>query len=874
MRWLLPIAGLVMAFAGPAAAQRQKPRVLLIFDTSGSMGVDVATGLPTGGDNSVEYPGSGGLSRLFVAKEVITGLVTTQSEVEFALMRYPQIEGDGINRGAIDGRQNNSYEGLADAPLNYAGECVGRLHPGAGEGAAAEAFSLLVPFGEDNEAELVGWMDHREAWPVDRELRAEGPTPIAESLRLAEQYLLEAGRADAGARCRRTAVVLLTDGGESCVAVDERDATLAARAAALRRLRFAVGGAMVEQDVRTFVLAYAVNERALDQLSVLARAGGTAVDPTGELDLVAGGAYEAEDLTSLRRAFNAIIREAIPTELCNGEDDDCDGVVDEGVLNACGGCGEAPVEECDGIDDDCDGRIDEGALNACGRCGAPPPEACNGVDDDCDGLVDELVANACGGCVGVREEDCNGRDDDCDGVVDNRPGSALPLTRRCSSDLGACREGVETCVGGAWAVCDGIVPRDEQCDGADDDCDGLVDEASVPCGAERDRGECRVGRRRCDVAVCAADPAACGEDGWLLACEDAVAPVVEVCNGRDDDCDGGTDEGLINACGRCGPPPPEACNGLDDNCDGRIDDDARCPVGYACFAGECVQPCGAAGECRPGFNCLNAWPGARYCHPDACAAAWCASGSQCDALAGACVDPCQGVVCGEGEGCDLGACVAATCRHLGCGAGERCVNDVCEPDPCDGIVCEADAFCRQGICVAACRGIECGAGQVCVDGRCAFDPCEGRCLRGARCDPVDGACVADACAELACPVGTACIDGVCRSDAACVTVQCPQGTICVEGRCTDFTPGVDPRVVGEPDAGVPDAGVDRGVDAAAADGDGGGMDGSAPDAGELPAGDDDGGCQQGPGRTGGGGWVLFGLAGLAVLGRRRRVMGS
>ena len=53
------------------------------------------------------------------------------------------------------------------------------------------------------------------------------------------------------------------------------------------------------------------------------------------------------------------------------EDDDCDGEVDEGVRNACGGCGPTPEEVCNGVDDDCDGIIDEGAVNACGRCGEP-----------------------------------------------------------------------------------------------------------------------------------------------------------------------------------------------------------------------------------------------------------------------------------------------------------------------------------------------------------------------------------------------------------------------------------------------------------------------------------------------------------------------
>jgi MYXO-CTERM domain-containing protein len=62
------------------------------------------------------------------------------------------------------------------------------------------------------------------------------------------------------------------------------------------------------------------------------------------------------------------------TETCNGEDDDCDRVVDENAQN----------ESCNGLDDDCDGAIDEHATT----------ETCDGSDEDCDGMVDE---GACGG---------------------------------------------------------------------------------------------------------------------------------------------------------------------------------------------------------------------------------------------------------------------------------------------------------------------------------------------------------------------------------------------------------------------------------------------------------------------------------------------
>ena len=81
-----------------------------------------------------------------------------------------------------------------------------------------------------------------------------------------------------------------------------------------------------------------------------------------------------------------------PSEMCNGQDDDCDGMIDEGVLNACGGCGtlEGEPEEscglcssgtyaCDGTDAvACEGEGSEDELlNLCGTCGDIPSGGCD-----------------------------------------------------------------------------------------------------------------------------------------------------------------------------------------------------------------------------------------------------------------------------------------------------------------------------------------------------------------------------------------------------------------------------------------------------------------------------------------------------------------
>jgi MYXO-CTERM domain-containing protein len=879
-----------MSLAQNGAGADIKPRILLVFDTSGSMGFDLVSDQSTGGDNSIDYPGNGGTSRLSVAKQVMTEIVTTTSEVEFGLMRYPQVEGAGINDGT--GRAAFTiYTGLPQRPLNYVGTCTGQLRRDNPD----TAYALLEPFNRNNENSILRWFDAAEAWPVDRELRAEGPTPIAESLRLGEAYLRsEVLAADPDLRCRENFMVLLTDGAESCVGGNQQQILLE-RTLALRQMDVLQGGEQVRKSVRVFVVAFAVERVQLGLLDTVARIGGTAVNAQGQLDLVNGRAYQANDLAGLRSAFARILAEAIPSERCNALDDDCDGRIDEGTLNACGQCGPTPGEICNGRDDDCDGGTDEGVSNVCGGCGPVPAEACNDIDDDCDGLVDEAVLNACGGCADVRDEVCNGLDDDCDGVIDNTPGTRDPMARGCSTDVGECVAGFERCTQARWGVCDGILPIDEGCDGLDNDCDGFSDEATRPCGPSVDIGnvgQCRVGAQACDFDACQANPEGCDEGGWRVECTGAAGPAEEICDGLDNDCDGLGDEGLFNACGICGMAPPEVCNGVDDNCDGRIDENARCPRGYQCWLGECATNCDVSGECAPGLNCVRGWGETRLCHPDACAGVDCPEGRVCDSVVKACVDPCLGISCGEGEACENAECVPATCRHVGCPEGQRCRGETCEPDPCAGTDCGPEQFCREGACVDACIGQRCGAGLACQDGDCVADPCGGRCVRGQRCDPADGACVEDECARVECPAGTACQAGVCTADSPCAVIECPAGTACVGDSCTDGLPGVEPNPFANTgDAGMtpfPDQGVfpDFGptIDLGA-----GGVGGANPDAGAGGEGGEGGGANADAGDpplVGGGGegcscdvsseghpaspaWALLALLGL-VRRRRRR----
>ena len=190
-------------------------------------------------------------------------------------------------------------------------------------------------------------------------------------------------------------------------------------------------------------------------------------------------------------------------------------------------------------------------------------------------------------------ESCDGADNYCDGSIDE---SIIFDVRSCEEAVTAdcARAGLKTCIDGE-TICS-ISELLDGCNGVDEDCDGQIDE-DAECTACSDAVPCEQGLH-CLGGTCVD----CIDQTHCTAPEICKSNQCQTCI---DDADCG--DGLYCAvgmgmprCGRCSPAQPETCP-MGQICDSTTlscrgcEADADCPPGRVCVGGTCA-------ECDPGPN--------------------------------------------------------------------------------------------------------------------------------------------------------------------------------------------------------------------------------------------------------------------------------
>lgn len=444
-------------------------------------------------------------------------------------------------------------------------------------------------------------------------------------------------------------------------------------------------------------------------------------------------------------------------------------VVDMGVdmpidmaMDAC-----AVPEVCNGRDDNCDGVTDEGFdllsdVENCGSCGhdCPPLPVGSGSRACVNGQCTAL-------CIGVDSADCNQiYGDGCESPLDS------PLT--CGSCLTMCM--LQHATAGCAVSMSSAMCSVSACDPPYDDCDG---NARNGCETNLDTNVNHCGACTGDGTDCPNTPdhgtSRCAAGSCVIDCDPGYAN----CDGRaDTGCEANLND--PETCGSCATVCPSGmpfCEGTVFSGFTCVD---NCTTGTELCGTSCVDTTTAAEHCGA---CDSACPSGANSQPR-CTASTCSLA--CDIGFFDCnmnpTDGCEQNVrlpdhCGTCTNvCNLPHVDTHTCDTGSCGIAQCALGYAdCNGLPADG--CEtsiADDEANCGMCERACPGTPAHASSVCIAGSCELS-----------CDPGFQDCGPDSGCEtaLSSPMNCGACGNECSgSDTVCAAGM--SGTYSCEAVCS------------------------------------------------------------------------------------------